>query len=90
VEQAFDYGYRMFSLSLFSVPVINGKLNALLSLLFICVLLIVEWFQRDKDHGLHLADIRNPALRFGIYYVLIFSIVFFGASAGNQFIYFKF
>lgn len=90
ILDAFDYWKSLFSTSIFTVPVINGRLNALITLFFILLLLIVEWFQRDKDHGLQLEFVKYRPLRFGIYYGIIICIVFFGASGGNQFIYFKF
>ena len=61
------------------------------SLIFIIVLLVVEWLQRNKQHalefsGLHLAK----ATRWGIYTTVVLSIIVFGTFEGGQFIYFQF
>jgi len=53
-------------------------------------MLLVEWLQRDKEHGLDFSNRNIPSfVRIIIYYVLILIIMLFG---GNQekFIYFQF
>jgi D-alanyl-lipoteichoic acid acyltransferase DltB (MBOAT superfamily) len=57
--------------------------------LFIVVMLVVEWLQRDKTHGLEMSKIRNGWLRFAIYYAIILLIL--GNWGQEQtFIYFQF
>lgn len=91
IEQAYHYFSRFFSLSLFSAPDIpSGKLNVLITLIFIFFMFIFEWLQRDKEHGLQIDNINRPIFRWSIYYTLIFSIILFRTTAENQFIYFKF
>lgn len=91
ISLGFDYLKRIVSSSLFSIPEItNNRTNAIIALIFIVILILVEWLQRHKEHGLELSNIKKTPLRFGIYYVLIFCIIYFGASGNNQFIYFKF
>lgn len=51
---------------------------------------VVEGLQREKEHGLQITHIKNPAVKLMVYYTLIFSVVLFGATKANQFIYFKF
>ncbi len=85
------YLKRIISFSLFSVPEItNNRTNAIIALLFIAVLLVVEWLHRDKQHGLQIEKVKSFGIRLFIYYALIFSIVYFGPTGANQFIYFKF
>lgn len=91
ISLGFDYLKKMVSLTLFSIPEItNNRTNAIIALFFIAVLLLVEWLQRHREHGLEISNIKKMPLRFGIYYLLIFCIIYFGASGNNQFIYFKF
>ncbi|HCQ04787.1 MAG TPA: membrane-bound O-acyltransferase family protein, partial [Candidatus Latescibacteria bacterium] len=54
IYDAFLYINRLFSFSLFSYPthLIDGKYNLLLIILFI----IVEWIQREKEHGLDIVN----------------------------------
>lgn len=91
ISQAFHYFGRLFSLSLFSMPEIPlGKKNALTTMIFIIAMFIVEWFQRDKNHGLQIDTIKRPALRLSIYYAVVFIVYFFGTFTNSQFIYFQF
>lgn len=66
----------------------------------IALLLIIEWVQRDKEHGLDLSflvPIKKPqlkslqlgAFRWSIYVFLIYIIYFYG-KVSNEFIYFQF
>jgi D-alanyl-lipoteichoic acid acyltransferase DltB (MBOAT superfamily) len=56
---------------------------------FISFMLIVEWIQRQKQHGLDLSGINSHVLKFVIYYILIATIFIFGRQA-ETFIYFQF
>ena len=53
------------------------------------VMLIIEWLQRDKQHGLDIAHIR-PAWRVVIFVVLVEVILFFLPATPSSFIYFQF
>ena len=53
------------------------------------VMLIVEWLQRDKQHGLDIAHI-HPAWRVVIFVVLVEVILFFLPATPSSFIYFQF
>ena len=78
----------MFSSSALQYSYFDGKR----ALLFIFLMLIIEWVQRDKEHALQLADnkfFQFRTIRWATYYLLIVAIVFF--AGGNQtFIYFQF
>ena len=90
VADVFAYMSKVFSKSILSVPsVLLGKA----SLLLITVLLLLEWYQRDKEHPLLMKSsfIENKKwLPFILDYVVIAAIILFGNSEGNQFIYFQF
>ena len=88
ISMAFDYLHQIFSLSLFTMPEIKKK-----SLLFILILLSVEWLQRDKEHGLELdgatSIFKYRSVRWLSYYAIIVMIIWFGAEQ-QEFIYFQF
>lgn len=90
ISQAFGYLRGMFSRSLFSVPPMMVGFGVPLLFLFIVVMLVMEWYHRDKEHGLQLERKGYPVLRLGIYCFLLLSIVFLGATSTSGFIYFKF
>ena len=56
---------------------------------FVLFLVVVEWIQREHQHGLHLTDRIPRPLRWGIYMMLLLAVV--GLNGGNAtFIYFQF
>ncbi len=58
--------------------------------LFVIVMLVVEWLQRGKEHGMEIRNmIKNKWIRLCLYYVLIFSILMF-IGEEQMFIYFQF
>lgn len=80
---------KIFSLSLFSIPKGCGSFrNLLFAMGAIAVMMTAEWLQRHRDHALALDSIRNPRLRWIIYYSLILCILFNGSV--QTFIYFQF
>jgi alginate O-acetyltransferase complex protein AlgI len=84
IGQAFSYITHILSKSLMSVPKGSDVIT------FVFTMLLVEWLQRDKEHGLDFSNSNIPSyVRIIIYYVLIVIIMLFG---GNQekFIYFQF
>ena len=84
IAQSFDYISNIFQRDLVSIPQIPG-----LTLLFIIVMLLTEWFTRTKEHGLVIDTIKSQWIRYFIYYALIFIILFF-SSESETFIYFQF
>lgn len=90
VRHALKYISGIFSSSILTIPHFTEMRKELATLFFIVGLIIVEWLQRDKEHGLQIDSINRPIFRWGIYYTLIFIIFLFGSSTANQFLYFKF
>ncbi len=85
INQAISYIGHIFSKSLLSSPHDSGVEHIWPALL---IMLIVEWLQRDKKHGLE--DLKMPLiLRWAIYYVITFTILGFWGRE-QQFIYFQF
>ena len=80
------YIQNMFDISLFFAPMMIVGLKR--TILSIAILLFVEWFNRNKQHGLQLVNC-NKVLQLLIYYALTLYILEFGANA-QSFIYFQF
>jgi hypothetical protein len=55
----------------------------------IIVLLVVEWTQREHQHGLNLSKVKWAPVRYAIYYAIIFIIFQYGGEQ-QDFIYFQF
>ena len=85
IAQFVDYARHMHSANLRSTPSTAG-ISALL--MNIGLLFVVEWFMRNKKHGLDVETL--PAyVRYGIYLALCFIIFAFGGNTVN-YIYFQF
>lgn len=84
VNGAFDYLGRIFNVHNYAYPQ-----TALRPFVFIFLLIVVEWLQRKRQHGLELDHCRNMVIRWFIYAVLLVIILVFGANS-DSFIYFQF
>lgn len=85
ISEATEYLYGIVSSSLFNIPEISLK-----PLVFIILLIIIEWFQRQKQHGLDLNTLKiSKPIRWAFYLILIMLIFWFGAEQ-QEFIYFQF
>ncbi len=85
LENAIAYISGILSPSLFTFPDVFPVKTILLAALFI----VVEWFQRDKEHALQLENVRFRFLRWSAYIACIFIIMFLGGGY-QRFIYFQF
>ena len=86
VHEAVYYIRGIFSNSLFLRAEVFPKKFLLLVALFV----LIEWVQREKQHALQFDKIVLPkVVRWGIYYVIIWTIVSFGGNQ-QEFIYFQF
>ena len=87
LQHAGGYFRRMFTEFHFG-PLPFGKS----ALLYIAVLLLVEWFMRERQFGLQLSDrglLRYRVVRWTIYIALFLSVLFL-AGEKEDFIYFQF
>ncbi len=85
IGDSVTYLTKMFSPSLFSMPVWFGKK----ALLAIGVMLAVEWIGRRNRYGIEKLP-QNTVLRYAIYCAIICFILIGGQFGNNQFIYFQF
>jgi D-alanyl-lipoteichoic acid acyltransferase DltB (MBOAT superfamily) len=89
IEEAWNYLCGLFDKSVFSVPWLDSRHYYLPVLICIVIMLVVEWLQRDKEHAFDLSGIKSHVLKFGIYYVMVVALFWFGGHA-ESFIYFQF
>lgn len=87
IGQAWEYVSGMCNVSILTIPVF--KKLAFRLVIFVCLMLLVEWLQRGKEHGLEIAHFK-PLTRYIIVLLLIEFIVFFMPNSPSQFIYFQF
>jgi len=72
------------------MPDFSGRKNALMITIIILVFMIVEWFGKNFNCPLVIINsIRSKWLKWGFYYIIIFSILYF-YRGNDQFIYFQF
>jgi len=89
IGQAWDYVCGIFNMSLFSVPWLKTRAYYIPLFTFIAVMLMVEWLQRSKQHGLNQIPIKSKIIRWFLYIVLIYIMLYFGGET-EEFIYFQF
>lgn len=85
ITQAVDYLGCMFSASLFSMPLLASKKT----LLFIILLVIVEWLGRRNQHALEQLPFKRRIIRWMFYFIIVLIIMLFAGQQG-AFIYFQF
>ena len=86
IGQAWNYMKGICSTSLFSRPDASGVTGFAVA---IVIMLLVEWFQRDKEHGFDVSGIKRGVIRYAAYLAVLFLTFAFGGHAVN-FIYFQF
>lgn len=86
IGQAWNYLKGICSTSLSSRPDASGVTGFAVA---IVIMLLVEWFQRDKEHGFDLSGIKWGVVRYAAYLAVLFLTFAFGGHAVN-FIYFQF
>lgn len=84
VSEAWHYLMRMFSVEAFGAPEISLR-----PLPFVFLLLLVEWINRKRSHGLEISYVKSTAIRWIIYWLLFVLILIF-AEKSDSFIYFQF
>ncbi len=87
LTQSFHYIAHICTPSILSNPFDEKKWA--LPLILIIILVIVEWVNREKEHGLEIHDLKFTNVRWIIYISIILSIFFLGASQ-QTFIYVQF
>ncbi len=91
LNHAVSYLFEMFSESLFTFPEFKGDMKgAFITILLIALFMMVEWLGRENEFAIKRIGLRwRRPLRWGMYYVIIIAIFYFGGRE-QQFIYFQF
>lgn len=90
IEHAILYISKIFSFSLFAIPEFVGKTNALITMVFVGVFVVIEWIGRDGQYAIEQIGLKwNKPMRYAMYYAIIAAIFMFGGQE-QQFIYFQF
>lgn len=91
ISQFIDYIKHICSPSILKVPKIIGYNNVtmLFSIVFIIMMVTLEWQNKDKEYGLNISALKYRFARYSIYLFLFILVYYFGADA-SSFIYFKF
>lgn len=91
IQQAIKYISNVCSASIMSFPKVIGynNVNMLLSIIFIIIMLLYEWKNRNKEYGLDIKE-KMVIVQYCHYIFIAFLIYFFGIIDTSGFIYFKF
>jgi len=90
IEHAISYISEIFSPSLFTFPKFDGMYDALTTLIFIAVFMLIEWQGREEQYAIaHLGAKWKRPLRYAMYYALLLAIFWFSGTV-QQFVYFRF
>lgn len=86
ISEAWSILKGICDVSLFSMPMVISGLKK--TLFFIAVMLVVEWIDRDKGHGLSLSGLPQWVRFVVLYGLILIMLEFMGHS--QSFIYFQF
>lgn len=90
LSHAFSYIGGIFSESIFELPVLISKMDALIVLGLNCVFLLIEWAGRKGQYAISYLGLNwNRPTRLAMYYIIIVVIIWFSGKE-QQFIYFQF
>ncbi|MCK5825299.1 MAG: MBOAT family protein [Ichthyobacteriaceae bacterium] len=90
LSHAFSYLSNMFSVSLFSIPEMLNDKGVLITLFYIFMMLVIEWFGREQEYALASLGIKlNKTVRYTMYYAMIIVLLWFGGEE-QAFVYFQF
>ena len=59
------------------------------TLVFVLILTVVEWLQRNREHGLSMEGVRSGVVRYA-YYLTVLVVIFMYGVFNETFIYFQF
>ena len=83
-------GAQEYITGIFSGPLFHGDADLPLKEIgIVAIFIIIEFFQRDRNHALQIEKINRGWIRWGIYIGIVTLVLLFGGST-HEFIYFKF
>ena len=89
IGKVWDYVCGIFGRSLLTTPWLKNRETYLVIMVSVVVMMVVEWFNRNRQHGFELSAKCPIALRYVAYLVLSIVIIRF-SGAPSAFIYFAF
>ena len=90
VSHAFSYIAEIFSRSLFTFPKFPNMTDALVTLLFIVLFMIIEWIGRERQYAISHVGYKWPKPFKWIFYYCIIVVIYIFAGTSQEFIYFQF
>jgi D-alanyl-lipoteichoic acid acyltransferase DltB (MBOAT superfamily) len=91
LPHAIGYIKGIFNRTLFSVPNLYFKRQAIAVLIIVAVFMAVEWLGREQDYAIkNIGSTWKRPLRWAMYAFIMFIISMFMETKGTAFIYFKF
>ena len=76
--------------STLSIPMLISQYYYIPLLVTIIIMLLFEWFTRNRAHGLEIANIPHRWIRWSIYLLILLALFFATQTDTPQFIYFQF
>ena len=89
IGQSWNYVCGIFNKSLLTVPWLKNRETYLVILVSVVVMLLVEWLNRNRQHGLEMSAKCPMVLRYAAYVILALVIIRFSGTP-SAFIYFAF
>jgi len=86
ISHALQYLDRLFSYSFLEKPMAIPNIF----LFLLGTFLLVEWLQREKNHGLQISFVKVPRVVNWVNYLIIIFLIFLFSGQQQKFIYFQF
>ena len=91
ISDSVHYIVGLCDASLFSVPWMKTVNSFVLLVGSILMMLVIEWLQRNNEHGLSLnKTLTHPLVRWGLYLLITLMVFVLQSNKAVQFIYFQF
>ncbi|MBG6236612.1 D-alanyl-lipoteichoic acid acyltransferase DltB (MBOAT superfamily) [Pedobacter sp. CAN_A7] len=90
VSDAILFISSIFSSSIFEMPTVSLLRQSFMPILFICLLLVIEWIGRENQYGIEKFAFNFPKSFRWSFYIFIALVIFLFAGKEQQFIYFQF
>ena len=83
IGEAIDFYTSLFTGGL------SGANLPMRTIVFVAIMLLVEWLQRKREHGLDMSGVRSGVIRY-VFYVCVLVLIFVFGVFNETFIYFQF
>jgi alginate O-acetyltransferase complex protein AlgI len=91
IGHAMSYISGIFAPSFFTIPEFLSMKEALTPLILVCIFVLIEWLGRERQYAIqNIGKKWHSYFRYALYFLIVFTIMYFGNFSENQFIYFQF